>query len=98
MNPKANVSVFFGWFLALCLVSSLPLHAQVAGATLSGTITDSQGGGIPNAKVSARNLATGVSTDTITNSAGAYSLPNLFPGDYQVTVSVMGFSTALAKV
>src|SRR6266849_6767492 len=98
MNPKTIKLALFVWILALGLGVSVPLRAQVAGATLSGTITDPQGGAIPNAKVSAKNMGTGVSTDTITNSAGAYTAPNLIPGDYQVTVSAAGFATALTKV
>jgi hypothetical protein len=86
------------WILALVLGIGQPLRAQVAGATLSGTITDPQGGAIANAKVSAKNMSTGVSTDTNTNSAGAYTVPNVIPGDYQVAVSATGFATALAKV
>ena len=82
----------------LAVVSSVPLRAQVTGATLSGTITDAQGGAIPNANISAKNVATGISTDTTTNATGAYSIPNLNPADYEVSVSAPGFSTAVVKV
>src|SRR6266851_8950513 len=98
MNQKASKFLLFVWILALGLCTARFSHAQVAGATLSGTITDPQGGAIPNVMVSAKNAATGLATDTTTNSAGAYTIPNLIPGDYQVTVSATGFSSALAKV
>src|SRR5580693_8420998 len=68
--------------LALSLLSSNQLRAQVASATLSGTITD----------------ATGKSMETRTDSAGLYNLLNLVPGDYAVSVSAEGFSTKVAKV
>src|SRR5690348_18212734 len=87
--------------LALLTVAALtppPLRAQVAGATLSGTISDAQGGAIPNAKVAARNVATGVSTDTTTNATGFYTIVNLLPGDYEVNVSAPGFNTTATKV
>ncbi len=84
--------------LCLSALISLPLRAQVAGATLTGTVTDTQGGAIPNAKVSARNTATGVSTDTTTNAAGLFNIVNLVPGDYDVNVSAPGFSTVVTKV
>jgi len=80
------------------LFSATPLRAQVAGATLSGTITDAQGGAVVGAKISARNGATGLSTDTTTNSSGIFSIVNLLPANYDVSVSAMGFSTAVSKV
>src|ERR1700682_1964242 len=98
MSAKAPELMHGACILALVLGIGQPLRAQVAGATLSGTITDPQGGAIANAKVSAKNMSIGVSTDTNTNSAGAYTVPNVIPGDYQVAVSATGFATALAKV
>ncbi len=83
---------------ALGLLFSTPLRAQVAGATLSGTITDAQGGAVVNATVTAKNGATGVTTETTTNTAGAYSIVNLLPADYTVSVSAPGFKTATSKV
>jgi len=80
------------------LLFSVPLHAQVAGATLTGTITDAQGGAVAGAKVSAKNSATGVISDTTTNASGAYSIVNLIPADYEVSVTSTGFSTAVSKV
>jgi hypothetical protein len=85
------------------LVSSLvglshPLYSQVAGATLSGTITDSQGAVVPNAKVSVRNAATSVNTESTSNATGLYTVPNLTPGDYDISVSASGFSTATVKL
>ena len=98
MHPKFSASVFSFAAIALFLVTPHPARAQVAGATLSGTISDQQGGAVANANISAQNVATGVAAATTSNSAGAYTLPNLIPGDYQVTVSVTGFTTAVAKV
>jgi len=52
------------------------LHAQVVGATLSGTITDPSGAAIAGAKVSVTNKATGVTRAIESDSAGFYSAPN----------------------
>src|SRR3989475_2028734 len=86
------------WILVLCFIAPVPLDAQVAGATLSGTITDGQGGVVPGAAVSITNIATGVMATTKTNEVGAYSVPNLNAGDYQVSASALGFSTTVAKL
>jgi len=82
----------------LVLLFSAPVRAQVVGATVSGTITDPHGDAIPNAKVSAKNLATGVSTSTTTNATGAFSIANLNPSEYEISSSATGFSTAQTKV
>jgi hypothetical protein len=96
MNPKvAKVLVFS---LVLGLLFSVPLRAQVVGATLSGTITDPRGGAIPGAKVTAKNLGTGVSTTTTTNALGAFGIANLNPAEYEVSSNAPGFSTAVTKV
>jgi Carboxypeptidase regulatory-like domain len=98
MYPKIAkwgvLACMFGLFLSI----SVPVRAQVAGATLSGVVTDPQGGVVPNAKISIRNAATGVTIDTATNASGAYTAPNLNPGDYTVSVSAPGFKTAASNV
>src|ERR1700733_13108177 len=84
--------------LGMILIVSVPVRGQVAGATLSGLITDAQGGAVPNAKISIRNLATSVTVDTTTNASGAYTAANLNPGDYTVSISAPGFKTSESNV
>src|SRR5258707_5109336 len=95
MNPKTASFVLFAGILGFCLMVSLPLHAQVTGATISGTITDASGGVIVGAEISVRNTATGINRNTTTDSAGFYTVPNLIPGPYEVKVTAMGFTTAV---
>ncbi|HXM95414.1 MAG TPA: TonB-dependent receptor [Candidatus Dormibacteraeota bacterium] len=80
--------------LSLTGLVSTPIHAQVTGATLAGTVTDPSGAQVPNAGVSIKNRATGVARDITTDSAGFYSAPNLLPGIYDITITASGFSTS----
>src|SRR6201987_4720359 len=71
--------------------------AQVSGATLSGLVTDASGAIIAGATVSTHNLATGELREVVTNAEGFYSIPNLLPGSYDVTVTANQFSQAVRK-
>src|SRR5713101_9113453 len=90
-----NSRIDFRVGAALLLLCSYPMHGQVVGGTISGTISDKSGAVVVNATVSVKNLATGVSTAVTTNAQGLYSLPNLLPGNYQQKVSAAGFETAI---
>lgn len=83
------------WLTLLALVlGAVALHAQTITGTLRGTVTDATGAVIPKAVVVARNQATGVSTSTLSNQEGIYSIQFLPIGNYTITVTAPGFSTA----
>src|SRR6266446_10203657 len=69
--------------------------AQVAGGTLTGTITDRSGAEIPNAQIVIKDLATGIERTVTTNKDGFYIAANLLPAEYQVTISANGFNTEI---
>lgn len=81
--------------MTLTVSVSTPVYAQVAGATLAGTVSDASGAGVPNANISIKNTATGIARDITTDSDGFYSAPNLLPGVYEITVVASGFSTSV---
>jgi hypothetical protein len=80
-------------FLILAIFFSVPTLAQVAGGTLSGTVSDTNGSGIPQAKLVIKNVATGVERAVTTNADGYYTTVNLLPGAYQIAISATGFNS-----
>jgi len=88
-------------FCSICRVAFSPLlrvtaHAQVAGATLSGTVTDQSVHYFPMATISIRNVSTDITRTTTTSAAGFYSVPNLLPATYDVKASAQGFSSHIS--
>ena len=86
---------FTGQLLVLlCLLAGTARmgHAQ-ATAALQGTVSDPNGSAVAGAKVLARNLGTGVETQTVADNAGQYLFPSLPIGLYRVEFSQPGFET-----
>ncbi len=73
--------------------AALPLAAQMDRAVLTGTVMDPSKSLIPNAKVVAHAIATGIDYTTNSNSAGIYTLTGLPVGQYTASVSANGFET-----
>src|SRR5215510_5299932 len=84
-------------FMLPLLVSlgATPVLAQGGGSTasLTGSVTDSDGGVLPGATVEVKNNATGAIERLVTNTSGIFSAPALQPGTYTVTISLVGFKT-----
>jgi hypothetical protein len=72
------------------VTTSTALWAQSGAGTIQGTVQDATSAAIPNCQVQARNQATGVVTETTSNSAGFYALKGLFAGTYTVTFASPG--------
>src|SRR6266446_4480144 len=85
--------------LLLLLFSGVPanVYAQVAGGSISGTITDTSGRVINNVQITITNVATGVAREVTTNDEGFYSAPNLLPGTYEAKFAAKGFGTEARK-
>jgi hypothetical protein len=73
-------------FAILLLASAVCLHGQTTNGSIQGTVTDPSGSAVGAANVTGRNLDTGLSITTVTTDAGLYSLANLPPGRYTVTI------------
>src|SRR5580700_4514456 len=83
--------------VALSLVLAVSLQAQTSGLMLSGTVTGSSGP-LANAAITVTNVATGQTVQAQAGVLGYYSVPNLTPGEYQVSVSAPGFESKVVPV
>jgi hypothetical protein len=80
------------WAACALLAGSVGLcYGQAVNATLLGTVTDSSGASVANAKVTVTETTTGVNHSGQTNDSGNFTFPNLPPGSYSVAVEQTGF-------
>jgi hypothetical protein len=97
MFTQRRIIPFSKWAAALLCVAAFvfPALAQTNKGTIAGTVTDPNGAVVKAAKVTATNTATGTSRDVTTNDEGVYTIPELDPGLYKITVDAQGFSQAV---
>jgi hypothetical protein len=81
----------------LALVCACASFAQRDLSTLTGTVTDSSGGVVANAKVVLTETGTGQVYQLTTNNSGEFTRPALKPSTYVITVSAPGFKKAEQK-
>ena len=81
--------------LIVAAASTLALAQGSFFSSLSGTVADSSGAVIPGADVKIKNNGTGAEYNTVTAVDGGFAMPSLPGGTYTVTVSLMGFKTAV---
>ena len=83
--------------IALVVLSVLlalsTLNAQDYRATILGTAADPTGAAVVGASVVVTNVATGIVARTATDSEGAFIIPLLVPGTYDMQVQQHGFNT-----
>ena len=79
-----------GMLAAFALLGPPCARAQLLQGTIDGNVTDPSQAAIAGAAVTATNQDTSFARDTLTNSAGGYSLPTLPPGTYTIKVVAPG--------
>ena len=72
---------------------AMPFLLRAQTATVSGTVTDSTGGYVSDATVTATSLATAAERTTTSTSTGFYSISNLPAGVYTISFTKSGFKT-----
>ena len=80
--------------LSIFFLAAAAAVAQTVRGTILGTVTDPSGSVIRQAKVTVREIATGLTRSDVTNDAGEYSIPQLPAGRYDVSVEEPNFKKA----
>ena len=87
----------FTWLvvaLFVALACSQVAWGQQVTAAFTGKVTDPSGAAVVNAKVTATDTERGTQWPTATNSDGAYNIPRVPIGTYDLKVEAQGFQTA----
>ena len=88
-----NLCVAILIFLSLTMSSLWPsCAAQEITGSISGTVTDQTGAGVPKAALTAQNVKTGIASKTVSDSTGHYTFPSLSPGTYLILAEHGGFN------
>ena len=91
----ASVRVLYAAALAVAALASAPspLWAQSVSGTILGTVTDSSGAVVSNAKVIVTNEGTGLTREVMSDSNGDFVVPSIPTGRYTVVAEMAGFKT-----
>src|SRR5215813_14457519 len=76
------------------LLTTSLLFAQKITGDISGTVLDSSGAAVSNAKITATNVDTGEVKTANSSETGFFRLLELQPGNYKVVAVAPGFKTA----
>lgn len=80
--------------LALVIILlSMPAAAQTALGTITGTISDPQGAGVPNVQVTVTAVATNLKYTGTSSADGTYTITQLPIGGYELNASADGFKS-----
>ncbi len=96
MTKNLSMKIFSLLALSLILGFGQAFAQSTVTGGINGTITDPQGGVVPNASVTVTNIGTNSVVTVTTNDDGGYRVSNLQPGTYRVETTVAGFAPAKA--
>jgi hypothetical protein len=96
---RSAILARFALVFAICFAwAAFPAAAQNGGdAAINGVVTDSTGAVVPNASVSAINIATNVETKRTSSSAGVYQVSPLIVGTYKLKVAAPGYEVLVQE-
>ncbi len=82
----------YGLLLAFLTAAGL-IWAQVETGQIAGTVFDPSGAAVANGSITLRSVSTGATRTTTTSGSGDFTITNLLPDRYELTVTVPGFNT-----
>ena len=94
MPRFSRVSIALAAALAVSLSCAGPAFAQSSTGSISGTVLDTAGAPLPGAAVTAKNTKTGAVRSTASNVSGAFVVPLLPVGVYDVSAALQGFTAS----
>ncbi len=83
--------------LLLSTVLAPPAMPQAISGQIVGTVMDPSGAVVPDAKVTATNIDRNVVVTATTNVSGNYTLSQLMPGTYRISIEKSGFQTLVQE-
>ncbi len=92
-SPPALLFILCALVLVFACAIGAVAFAQSSQSLVTGSVRDNAGARISQATVSVSNIQTGLKQTVLANRSGAYSIPNLVPGSYELVVSADTFAT-----
>lgn len=96
MTKNLSMKLFTLLAIGLLLGAGQAFAQSTVTGGINGTVTDPQGGVVPNATITVTNIGTNSVVTATTNQDGGYRVTNLQPGTYRVETNVSGFAPAKA--
>src|SRR5215468_2761832 len=91
-HPRFNfLTIMIASLFALALVAPV-FGQQAATATIEGVVTDPNNAAVPGAKVTIKNVDTGLKREITTDASGIYRIAALPPGAYEISAGAEGFT------
>lgn len=97
MNIQKNLHGKLIMMAVILMISSMAAYGQEFRGTIAGSVSDPNGAVVAGATVIVKNKATNVAQTVTTNDEGAFSVPFIQPGSYDVTVSSSGFKKSVRE-
>lgn len=95
MERKFHRTYFGARSAIVVVIVAMGVFAQQDQAGLEGVVLDGSGAAVAGARVSIRSRGLGIERTVMASNAGVFSIPQLRPSVYVLTVEAPGFKTAM---